>query len=374
MNKPLYQMIYEKVKHEIKTGKYDVGHQIPTEKQLMELFDVSRLTAKNAMNLLVEEGWITRIPGKGSFVSEEVKGKIVTKKSDLVGVILAGFSDSYGAELLRATISYLNEKGFQCILKISNESQELETEYLNELISLGVRGIIILPVQAEYHNQALLKITLSNFPIVLMDRKLFGLSVPYVGSNNKAIANQMVNKLIELGHQNISVVSHKHLNNSSVSDRIEGIKEAYYNNTMVLDNSMWLLNLETSYSNRINEACLERDFESIHKKIKEHQNITCFFALDYFSGQIVWNALSKLGKKIPEDYSLIGFDGPVDHSLTTSFSRIIQNQEAIAKHAVDLLAQLVHSIEVDKKEVIVEARFIDDHTILHDKTKVVLSL
>ncbi|MNW39580.1 Arabinose metabolism transcriptional repressor [compost metagenome] len=364
--KPLYQKIYQQIKEDIQNGKYKPGEQIPTEKELMEIFEVSRLTAKNAMNLIAEEGWINRVSGKGSFVSELAADQTIrddTGNSKLIGLILAGFSDSYGTELLRTIVNELNQRGYHTILKISNESQELETEYLNELVSLGVRGILILPVQAEFHNPALLKITLSNFPIVLMDRKLAGLSVPYVGSNNKDVSSQITSRLLSSGHSKICVVSHKDLNNSSINDRIDGIKEAYMDNQVLLDTNFWLLDLETSYWNLTDTEILEEDFQKIYRKLAEKEGITCFFALDYLSAQILWHALNKLGKKIPEDYSLLGFDGPFQDFLSPSFSRVIQNEKEIGTNATDLLIQLIDSKQFDAKEVIVDTRFLDNQSI-----------
>lgn len=364
--KPLYQTIYQQIKEDIQRGKYASGDQVPTEKELMGMYDVSRLTAKNAMNLLAEEGWIHRVSGKGSFVSEqavEQANESEQRHARLIGLILAGFSDSYGTELLRTTVNELNRRGYHTILKISNESQELETQYLNELITLGVQGILILPVQAEFHNIALLKVTLSNFPIVLMDRKLSGLSVPYVGSNNHEIASQLTSRLLNSGHSKISVISHENLNNSSINDRIDGIKEAYMDNQVLLDNSLWLLDLETSYWNLTDTKVLESDFQKIYHKLKEKPEITCFFALDYLSGQILWYALHQIGKRIPEDYSLLSFDGPLQSFLSPSVSRVIQNQSEIGLHAVELLLQMVASGKTTYKEVIVDTSFMDNDSI-----------
>ncbi|WP_179088007.1 GntR family transcriptional regulator [Paenibacillus sp. FSL R7-0273] len=364
--KPLYQKIYQQIKEDIQNGKYKPGEQIPTEKELMELFEVSRLTAKNAMNLMAEEGWINRVSGKGSFVSElaaQPPAPAEARSSRLIGLILAGFSDSYGTELLRTIISELNQKGYHCILKISNESQELETEYLDELIAIGVEGIIILPVQAEFHNPALLKVTLSNFPVVLMDRKLAGLSVPYVGSNNKEVAGRITSQLLTSGHHKICVISHNNVNNSSINDRIDGIKEAYMSNQVLLDTQLWLLDLETSYWNLTDVQGLETDYQKIYQKIAEKPEITCFFALDYLSGQILWNALERAGRKIPEDYSLLGFDGPPDNFLSPSYSRIIQNQKEIAVNAADLLIQLISSKQFDSKEMIISTHYLDNQTV-----------
>ena len=65
---PLYQEIYTSLLNDIRTGRYQAGQQLPTEQELAELFQVSKITSRRALDLLVDEGCITRISGKGSFV------------------------------------------------------------------------------------------------------------------------------------------------------------------------------------------------------------------------------------------------------------------------------------------------------------------
>nr|WP_281180680.1 GntR family transcriptional regulator [Alicyclobacillus kakegawensis] len=55
---------------QIKSGKLVRGDRVPTEEQLGEMFQVSRMTARRALNDLAREGWIVRRQGIGSFVSE----------------------------------------------------------------------------------------------------------------------------------------------------------------------------------------------------------------------------------------------------------------------------------------------------------------
>lgn len=66
---PLYQQLYHILRSQIETGELRPGEAIPPEKRLTEQFGLSRVTARKALELLVEEGLIVRRPGKGTFVS-----------------------------------------------------------------------------------------------------------------------------------------------------------------------------------------------------------------------------------------------------------------------------------------------------------------
>ncbi|MHC9537052.1 GntR family transcriptional regulator [Dellaglioa sp. BT-FLS60] len=363
----LYQKIYQELKNAIQNGSYQLDDQLPTEKQLMKDYSVSRMTAKNALNLLVEEGLIYRVSGKGSFVNENIdlftKTSIPPQKNNLIGIILSGFADSYGSVLLKSLIKYCEQAHYHVLIKLSQESQQLETQYIDELLSLNVSGIIILPVQAEFHNPELLKITLSNFPIVLIDKKLEGVNVPYVGSNNFDSSKEATENLINQGHTNLSIVANKSVENSSLTDRISGVKEAFSEKKIIPNEALWITDLESSYSDASTQESIQRDLTRIYSKLTEQPEITCFFAMDYLSAQLLALALDNLKKNIPSDFSLISFDGPKHSYFTHPFSRIIQNEPLIAQKSVELLHDQIENNEIKQKNYIIDTEFIDKHSI-----------
>ena len=66
---PLYQQIYVELRGMIERGDYLPGQQIPTENVLTEQFGVSRITIRNAVKKLVDDKFLTRCHGKGTFVA-----------------------------------------------------------------------------------------------------------------------------------------------------------------------------------------------------------------------------------------------------------------------------------------------------------------
>lgn len=79
---PLYHQIYTALKDAIVNGTITFGDKMPTEQQLVSVFDVSRITAKRALDELAAENLITRHRGKGSHVTyrwepSPVKGPLI---------------------------------------------------------------------------------------------------------------------------------------------------------------------------------------------------------------------------------------------------------------------------------------------------------
>lgn len=67
---PLYFQLKEAILGEMKNGNYKSDDLIPTEKELSEMFQISRTTVRQAITELVQEGWLYRIKSKGTFVSK----------------------------------------------------------------------------------------------------------------------------------------------------------------------------------------------------------------------------------------------------------------------------------------------------------------
>ena len=67
---PLYRSLYQQLKQNIETGVWKTGDLLPGEMQLCEMYHVSRITARQALELLKNEGFITRRAGKGSFITQ----------------------------------------------------------------------------------------------------------------------------------------------------------------------------------------------------------------------------------------------------------------------------------------------------------------
>ncbi|WP_290770527.1 GntR family transcriptional regulator [Anaerofustis sp.] len=80
--KPLYLQLEEIIRGNIEKGLWLTDTKIPSEAELMEEYDLSRITVRNACNQLVKEGVLYRVAGKGTFVAQP---KIMTSSLAYMG-------------------------------------------------------------------------------------------------------------------------------------------------------------------------------------------------------------------------------------------------------------------------------------------------
>lgn len=69
--KALYFEVVDFLLEDIKSGQYPPGSKLPSEDQLAREFSVSRVTVREALRVLEEDGWITRRHGSGTFVLDK---------------------------------------------------------------------------------------------------------------------------------------------------------------------------------------------------------------------------------------------------------------------------------------------------------------
>ncbi|WP_270285017.1 GntR family transcriptional regulator [Enterococcus lactis] len=64
----LYLEVADKIKEDIFSGKYPVGSMLPTESELEELFQVSKITVRKAIELLASDEYVAKKSGRGTTV------------------------------------------------------------------------------------------------------------------------------------------------------------------------------------------------------------------------------------------------------------------------------------------------------------------
>lgn len=71
MEEPMYIKIHNQIKRDVENHVYKVGDRIPAERQLAVKFGVSRMTLRQAIKTLEEEGILERRLGSGTYVASQ---------------------------------------------------------------------------------------------------------------------------------------------------------------------------------------------------------------------------------------------------------------------------------------------------------------
>ena len=110
-----YEMIAEEIQKKIKDGTYPPDTRLPQEMEMCKIYDASRITIREAMELLVAKGLITKRRGAGTFVKAVAPGM-----TDQVGFSksgqFSGFSKDQAGRKVSSDVHEFGLKKCFCLL------------------------------------------------------------------------------------------------------------------------------------------------------------------------------------------------------------------------------------------------------------------
>ncbi|MDR2629458.1 MAG: GntR family transcriptional regulator [Spirochaetaceae bacterium] len=72
---PKYYQVKKAIVEKINNEEFRIGEMIPSERELIAMFDVSRITVRKAVEELAQEGYLVKVQGKGTFVKDDSRGQ-----------------------------------------------------------------------------------------------------------------------------------------------------------------------------------------------------------------------------------------------------------------------------------------------------------
>jgi GntR family transcriptional regulator, arabinose operon transcriptional repressor len=362
---PLYIQIQNHYKELIHSRRLLEDDKIPTEKEILEQFNVSRITVANALNELAREGWIYRIPGRGTYVKgipEKYIPKVSSNPATItvpnrserpkIGLLIPFVGDYFAIRLVQGITSALENSGFSLLIMFTFNSKEREKEIIQDLKD-KVQGLIIFPVDAEVYNEEIIALKMMNYPFVLIDRYLPGVETNAVYTDSAMAAKLAVDHLWSLGHRSIAICSDSPSLTVSVDDRVNGYINALRERGAMINPALFLTDIATQSS----------DIDPKHplNRFIKNRMATAYIALNGNLGVQIWSIAKRLGLRIPEDLSIVTFDNPSPSIEEFSlFTYIDQSEGDIGKKAGELVIEVVKANpqSVKNRKIILEPTLI----------------
>ena len=345
----LYEKIYEDLKESILRGEYTNGALLPTEKELQEKYQVSRITVKHAYQLLEEQGFVERTAGKGTVL------KPSTHKSNkqIIGVVLCDFCSAFGEELIKSIEIAAKEHGYRILLARSFDSHKNESKVLSDFVSLGVSGIIIQNCHGAF-TKNLIKLFIQEFPVVSVDRFSKSLLIPSVSSDNFGGSVDMTEYLIKKEHKNILFASSDPDSTSTLTDRLGGFHQAFINNNISINSQCLLTDLLSPLTH--SKEHIDEDVQKIACAVKAAE-CTAIVASEYFVAELCEKAKEFLPEKQAKTLEIVCFDHPDSMQTKYTFSHVQQDEKELGRLAVNQLYSIINGKET-KLRTVVPSKFI----------------
>lgn len=236
---PRYYQVYASLKNRVQAGEFGPGDALPSERQLVDDYGVSRITIVKAMDLLVKEGLVERQHGRGNFVTEPSTSEDEFKVRK-VAFFIANYLEPYLFSILNGAISVATSRGFQLQI-VGAYLGKGEAWYVNDAIRNGADGIILYP-GSGYSNEALYReLWDKNYPLVMVDRYYPNLAGDYVIFDDETAGYELTKRLIQQGHERIAILTSHEVSVTSVHHRIKGYRKALETYGLAYDEDLvWL--------------------------------------------------------------------------------------------------------------------------------------
>ncbi|MBW2962486.1 LacI family DNA-binding transcriptional regulator [Mesonia aestuariivivens] len=333
-----------------------------TLKQIAKELDVSVSTVSKALKDSREISIDTKDKVKAfaklyNYKPNNIALSLKNRKTKTIGIIIPEIVHYFFTTVIQGIEHVANEKGYNVIICLSNNS--FDKEVLNlEFLANGSTDGFILSVAKEtqqkedYHH--INEVISQGMPVVMFDRVIDEVICDKVIISDKHGAFEAVQYLIDQSCKKIALIST--VDYVSVGKlRTEGYQEALITNDIPINPELILKIEDVDHSEeRIEAFFSDKDIDAV-------------FAVNEKFAVNAIKALTKLGKKIPDDISVIGFtDGVVSKSFIPSLSTVNQHGEEMGAKAASLL---IDRLEDKVHEQSFQTTVLNTSLIIRDSVK-----
>lgn len=339
MGKTKYQVIADDIRNKIILKEYLPDTVIPSELQMQEHYGVSRHTVREAVMLLVNEGYLRKRKGSGTYVNAEVQ-KLTNNQttSKTIGVITTYISDYIFPNIIRGIEEGLRSQGYSLMLASTGNDYEQEKNCLEQMIKQGVQGLIVEPTKSNQFNPNLAlyaSIRNSGIPIVMINAVYEELNIPSISLDDVQSGFLATESLIKHGHENLMLISK--VDDLQGKLRMKGFFQACEEYKMDFSPGDII-----SYTTET----IPDVPRMVVNHLKNNPDITGIVG---YNDQIVYSVISQLIRKdyrIPEDISIIGNDNFI--ASTPGQMQLSTIQHPKEKMGLDAANWVINAIDSKK--------------------------
>ncbi len=339
---PAADTLAAKLRRELDAKRFRPGDFVITERALARREGIDRNIVHKAVNALVREGRLERRAGKGVYMPGAVgRWRQAASTSRLVHVLVADLAANMCVEIARGIKQAGLSAGVRIQVHDAHGSLESDLQVLRKLPETAVHGAIIDSVHHPRFAEVLYELHAVRYPFVLVDETLRDLQVPSVVADNYRGGYLAGRALMDRRHRRIAFTGF--LGADTVRARLEGLCDAMAEAGVVLDRSLVVpVRLEPVEILEL-PADQATEIERAVRQILERPDrpTAIFFSTDLFMPQ-AYRAIRGLGLRIPEDVSVVGFDGdPLGRLLSPTLATVRQPAREMGKVAMEMLLALM---------------------------------
>ncbi|SDD37937.1 GntR family transcriptional regulator, arabinose operon transcriptional repressor [Paenibacillus sp. UNCCL117] len=304
---PKYRQLKQGLLDKLSGGEWKAHDQMPSEHEIATSFGMSRQTVRQALGELEQEGWLYRLQGKGTFVSEPAATK-TSGPVRTIGMMTTYISDYIFPHIVRGAEAALRDKGYRLMLLSTDNDKARERENLELLLGEPLSGLIIEPTRSAQGNPNLdlyLSLQVQGIPFVMINERYPELNCPCFRLDDEAGGYAAAEHLIRLGHR--SIAGFFKTDDLQGANRLKGFLRALGDHGLPLR--------PDSVTSYMTEDGTARPYAAAIAMLEREDRPTALVAYNDQLAVRLLEAARQAKLSVPRELSIVGFD---DSSLATA--------------------------------------------------------
>jgi LacI family transcriptional regulator len=317
-----------------------------TLKQIAKELDVSISTVSKSLRDSSEISEDTRQKVQAfaklyNYKPNNIALSLKNRKSKTICIIIPEIIHHFFATVISGVEHVANKKGYNVIVCLSDESFDKEVINMEMLANGSIDGFIMslskeTQQKRDFHH--ITEVINQGMPVVMFDRVTNDILCDKVIIDDNLAAFNATQYLIDKGYKKIALITT--VDYVSVGKlRTEGYSKALKNNDIAVDENLILKIEDTD------------NFESHIESLISNNEIDAIFAVNEIFAVTAIKTATRLGKKVPNDLSIIGFtDGIISKYSSPSITTVGQNGVKMGEKAAVMLIEKLEIEEEDYEE------------------------
>lgn len=249
-----------------------------------------------------------------------------SKKSEgVIMVLIPNLEFEYFSEALKEILRQAPKYKCRIIFCPTFPGDDSYKRFLKELYVIGV-----IYVEEEIDREVIQYIRAKNIKVVMLGGAAFDSRCDMVHINDLMAAYEGMKYLLNMGHRKILIITDLSTSISSGFQRLVGCQRALEEYGIVFQEDM------AEY----NQLTFEKGYQSMKNALRKKKEFTAVFAFSDEAAIGVMVALSENGIKVPEDVSVLGFDGlSISRRIIPKLTTIYQPIDKMVEWTLDILCK-----------------------------------
>lgn len=298
---------------------------------------------------------VLRVIKENNYVPNNSARNLKRSETETIAVLVKGINNSFFSPMITEFERIIQEKKYTFVLQRVDQNQDEIDVALEIEKEKRLKGIVFLGGYFSHSKEKLGKLTV---PFVLstigMTDSMAQKEFASVAVDDEKESFKIVDYLCSLGHKRIAILAASEDDESIGKLRMNGYKAALKKNGIDFDSSLVFELIEGNERYSIRSG-----YVTAKKMLKSDADFTAIFAITDAIAIGACRAIWEEGLKVPDNYSLAGFDGlEMTKYYIPAFTTIRQPVEDMARETLRMLFGMIESGKKVKENVIFQGQLI----------------